>query len=138
MDWKECLHKEIITKVQKDTERSDHLLRLALTRFEFWDMPVKDKYVSIKVEAYYEIIKELIFSILYRNGFNCRNHLCLIAYLREHHSDISYEIDKIDELRHVRNEISYRGFTIRQDYLNRNELEFKNIIEILQRLARPS
>jgi len=46
--------------------------------------------------------------------------------------DFEYEIQKIDELRKVRNEINYRGTIIKKDYLERNELEFRNIIKKLQ------
>lgn len=62
----------------------------------------------LKVEAYYEIIKELIFAHMYAEGFNCTNHLCLIAYLRESIGNFEKEADKIDKLRKIRNEI--RGF----------------------------
>ncbi len=46
--------------------------------------------------------------------------------------DFDFEIQKIDELRKVRNEINYRGLTIKKDYLERNELEFKSIIKRLK------
>lgn len=105
---------------------------MANLRLEFWDKKIEDKFTAIKVEAYYDIIKELIFAHLYRNGFNCINHLCLIAYLKENISDFDYEIEKIDELRRIRNEINYRGFTVQKDFLDRNELEFKNIIRKLK------
>lgn len=42
-------------------------------------------------------------------------------------------LNKIDELRQLRNEISYRGFTVKKDYLERNEQEFKDIIDRLKK-----
>ncbi|MBI4738088.1 hypothetical protein HY772_00720 [Candidatus Woesearchaeota archaeon] len=104
---------------------------MANLRLKFWDKKVADEFIVLKVEAYYDIIKELIFAHLYKNGYNCTNHLCLIAYIREKIKDFDFEIKKIDELRKVRNEINYRGLTIKKDYLERNELEFKNIIKRL-------
>ena len=101
------------------------------TDIERLNKEIEDKFIALKVEAYYDIIKELIFAHLYRNGYNCTNHLCLIAYLKEKIEDFDFEIQKINELRKVRNEINYRGLTIKKDYLNRNELEFKNIIKRL-------
>lgn len=132
MNWKECVEQNIITKSQPDKERSSQMLKMAELRFEFWNRKVEDKYISLKIEAYYDIIKELIFAHMYKNGFNCTNHLCLIAYLNEKFEDFDFEIGKIDELRKVRNEINYRGFFIKKDYLERNELEFKNIINKLR------
>ena len=132
MSWKECVDQGIITETQADEERSSQMLQMADLRIEFWDKKVDDKFVALKVEAYYDIIKELIFAHLYKNGYNCTNHLCLIAYLKQKIQDFDFEIQKIDELRKVRNEINYRGLTIKKDYLERNELEFKNIIKKLK------
>jgi len=132
MSWKECVDQNIITETQPDEERSNQMLQMANLRLEFWNKKVDDKFTALKVEAYYDIIKELIFAHLYKNGYNCTNHLCLIAYLKEKIQDFDFEIQKIDELRKVRNEINYRGLTIKKDYLERNELEFKNIIKRLK------
>lgn len=132
MSWKECVEGGIITKTQADEERSKQMLQMANLRLEFWNKKVEDKFIVLKVEAYYDIIKELILAHLYKNGYNCTNHLCLIAYLKEKIKDFYFEIQKIDELRVVRNEINYRGLVIKKDYLQRNELEFKNIIKRLK------
>lgn len=132
MSWKECKEQNIITETMPDEERSAQMLNMANLRLEFWDKKIDNKFIALKVEAYYDIIKELVFAHLYKNGFNCTNHLCLIAYLKEKLKDFDYEIEKIDELRKIRNEINYRGFTVKKDYLERNELEFKNIIKRLK------
>ena len=132
MSWKECVDEGIITQNVPDEERSNQMLMMANLRLKFWDKKVADEFIVLKVEAYYDIIKELLFAHLYKNGYNCTNHLCLIAYLQEKIKDFDFEIQKIDELRKVRNEINYRGLTIKKDYLKRNELEFKNIIKRLK------
>ena len=132
MSWKECVDKRIITSAVPDEERSNQMLIMATLRLKFWDQKVADEFIVLKVEAYYDIIQELIFAHLYQKGYNSTNHLCLIAYLREKMKDFDFEIQKIDELRKVRNEINYRGLSIKKDYLERNELEFKNIIKRLK------
>ena len=132
MSWKECVDEGIITQNVHDEERSNQMLIMANLRLKFWDKKVADEFIVLKVEAYYDIIKELLFSHLYKSGYNCTNHLCLIAYLKEKIKDFDFETQKIDELRKVRNEINYRGLTIKKDYLERNELEFKNIIKRLK------
>ena len=132
MSWKECVDEGIITQSTPDEERSNQMLIMANLRLKFWDKKVADEFIVLKVEAYYDIIKELLFAHLYKNGYNCTNHLCLIAYLKEKIKDFDFETQKIDELRKLRNEINYRGLTIKKDYLERNELEFKNIIKRLK------
>lgn len=132
MSWKECVEGGIITQTVPDEGRSDQMLMMANLRLKFWGQKVADEFTFLKVEAYYDLIKELIFAHLYKNAYNCTNHLCLIAYLKEKIKDFDFEIQKIDELRKVRNEINYRGLIIKKDYLERNELEFKNIIKRLK------
>ncbi|MBI4447993.1 hypothetical protein HY643_03355 [Candidatus Woesearchaeota archaeon] len=132
MSWKECVDGKIITKTVPDEERANQMLQIAILRLKFWDKKISGEFNVLKVEAYYDIIKELIFAHLYKNGYNCTNHLCLIAYLKEKMKDFDFEIQKIDELRRVRNDINYRGLNIQKDYLERNELEFKNIINRLK------
>ncbi len=132
MSWKECVDEGIITQSVPDEERSNQMLMIANLRLKFWDKKVADEFIVLKVESYYDIIKELIFAHLYKNGYNCTNHLCLIAYLKKKIEDFDFEIQKIDELHKVRNEINYRGLAIKKDYLERNELEFKNIIKRLK------
>ena len=83
MSWKECVDQGIITETQADEERSNQMLQMANLHLEFWNKNVDGKFIFLKVEAYYDIIKELIFAHIYKNGYNCINHLCLIAYLKE-------------------------------------------------------
>jgi len=132
MSWKECVDEKIIVRAVPDEERAKQMLQMADLRLKFWDKNISDEFNVLKVEAFYDIIKELTFAHLYKNGYNCANHLCLIAYLKEKMKDFDFEIQKIDELRRVRNDINYRGLKIQKDYLERNELEFKNIIERLK------
>ena len=132
ISWKACVDEGIIIQTVPDKERSNQMLLMANLRLKFWDKKITDEFIVLKVEAYYDIIKELLFAHLYKNGYNCTNHLCLIAYLKEKIKEFDFEIQKIDELRKVRNEINYRGLTIKKDYLERNELEFKNIIKQLK------
>lgn len=132
MSWKECVDERIITKTVSDEERSKQMFQMADLRLKFWDQKIADEFAVLKVEAYYDIIQELIFAHLYKKGYNCTNHLCLIAYLKEKVKDFDFEIQKIDELRRVRNGINYRGIKIQKDYLERNELEFKGIIKRLK------
>ena len=79
MSWRRCLEQGIVKKTKKDPERASRMLKMANLRMRFWSMSIKDEFAALKVEAYYDIIKELIFAHLYKNGYNCSNHLCLIS-----------------------------------------------------------
>ena len=73
-----------------DFDISSEMLRIANLRLKFWDTKVSDEFTVLKVEAYYDSIKELIFAHLYKEGYNCTNHLCLIAYLKEKMKDLDF------------------------------------------------
>ena len=83
MSFKECVDNRIITKTAPDPERSAQMVKMADIRFKFWNKKIDDEFVALKVEAYYDIIKELIFAILYKKGYNCQNNICLISYIKD-------------------------------------------------------
>ncbi|MBU1974121.1 MAG: hypothetical protein KKH52_01880, partial [Nanoarchaeota archaeon] len=58
MSWKECVDQNVITETQPDEERSKQMLQMANLRLEFWNKDVGDKFIALKVEAYYDVIKE--------------------------------------------------------------------------------
>ena len=60
MNWKEGIDKNIIIKIPDDEGRSDQMQAMADIRMEFWKKSIEEKYTALKVEAYYDIIKELI------------------------------------------------------------------------------
>lgn len=132
ISWKDCIQKKIIFKIRPNQNKAIEMLRVADLRFEFWNKKTDGKFTALKVEAYYDIIRDLIFAHLYEDGFNCTNHKCLIAYLKYIMPDFGYEVNKIDELRGIRNQISYRGVFIDKSYLIKNELEFQHIIKTLR------
>lgn len=132
MEWDECVRRGFIRRLPIDTRRSIGILEMALHREKFWRGIDSEKWTSLKVEGYYEIIKELILSLMQGEGLDCMNHKCLVSYLERKDRMTDHEIQKIDELRKLRNEISYRGFNVDPFYLKMNELEFQNIIKKLK------
>lgn len=134
MLWDECVKNHII-KIEKDEERARALTKMAALRYEYWSNTRFDKkFASIAVDGYYEVVKELLTALLYLNGYKSDNHECLIAYLKEFYPDLAYEVGIIHQLKNIRNDIDYRGFFVSSDYLERNKLEFKHIIEKLQEI----
>lgn len=131
MNWEECIKRRIIQEIKPDFGRVSKLTELAMTRYEFWNVEINEKYNALKVEAMYDVIKELILAHMLKNGFNCTNHLCLIAYLEKNFRNFKFEIRKINELRMMRNAISYRAINVDKNYLKDNELEIKHIIKKL-------
>lgn len=139
MGWEECIAKKTIKKIEPDKERVRNMLKMIDIRQEFWDslsVIIDDKYSSILIEGYYEIIKELLTAYLNLNGLESSNHECLIRYFQKEKSDLNVEAEKMDELRQVRNKIDYRGFFVKKEFFDRNKLEYQHIIKILKKLIK--
>lgn len=133
ISWEECVSSNFIIKVRSDKERMVELKNHALERYSFWSNQ-DNKHITLKVEAYYEIIKELILAFMYKKGFTSKNHICLIAFAKKFIDNFDYEINKIAELKKIRNEIVYRGLKVQNKYLEMNEPEFRHIIKKLKSL----
>ena len=134
MSWDQCL-KEFITNIAKDRSKAAALLKMADLRYEFWsNLKFDPKYTSIAVDGYYEVIKELLTALLNLDGYKSDNHECLIAYLKQKYPEMAYEIGFVYQLKTIRNDIDYKGFFVNSEYLDRNKLELKHIIETLMKL----
>ncbi|MBW6461467.1 MAG: NUDIX domain-containing protein [DPANN group archaeon] len=128
--------KNRLIKITPDKEKAKSLMNMATKRQEMMSTLNSSKYPSLIVERYYEIITELISSILMLDGYKIKcdgAHKALIEYIGDTYntkfqkSDIYF----LDELRLIRNKINYNGFFVKTDYLTRNE---KNINEIILKL----
>lgn len=136
MPWELCL-KEHVKSIEADREKAKALLEMARLRHAFWSSIKFDKkYTSIAVDGYYEVIKELLTSLLYIKGYKSDNHECLISFLKKHYSGMEYETGIIYQLKGIRNSIDYRGILVREEYLEQNKLEFEHIIQTLQGIIK--
>jgi uncharacterized protein (UPF0332 family) len=139
MQWDKCIAEKTIRETEPDKERVRNMLKMIEIRQKFWDsltVVLDDEFSSLMVEGYYEIIKELLTAYLNLNGLESRNHECLIRYFEKENSDLNIEAEKIDELRQVRNKIDYRGFFVKKDFFERNQLEYQHIITLLQKKVK--
>lgn len=131
--WKRCIKEGFVIEAESNPKRANEIFALAELRYEFWCKEQDKKYFLLKIEAYYEIIKELLFALLANEGFKCSNHLCLVEYFKEKFPEKNYEFRLLNELRKARNDINYHGTKIPKSFLEKNELEFKHIIKFLKR-----
>ncbi len=136
MPWELCL-KEHIKSIERDRDKAKALLEMAKLRHEFWSsIKLEKKYTSIAVDGYYEVIKELLISLLYIKGYKSDNHECLISFLKKYYPGMEFEIGIIYQLKGIRNSIDYRGIMVREEYLEQNKLEIEHIIQTLQDIIK--
>lgn len=130
MNFEDCIKKRLVIKKSVDREMSKSLRKLV--DFRLSDVE-KLSTTTLKVEAYYEIIKESITALLSLKGYKSYSHECLISFIENNFSQnfSNAEIKLIDQLRVIRNDIAYRGIFVEDDYLIRNFDAIQRIIKKL-------
>ena len=127
--WKESQ----VRIVKKDFEMAKSILKMIEVRTKASEILTSDEFISLKLEGYYEVIKETITALMAVGGYKTLSHEVLVSYLKEFYTEFSEsEISLIDQIRRLRNKIAYKGFFIDKDYLDRNEIKIKSIIEKLR------
>lgn len=121
-----------IFKITKDERRANALKEMAKNRFLNMTS-LKEPYRIL--EEYYEIIKELLTSFMYLQGFKTLSHKALIEFSAKNIKSLSIqELSLIDELRVKRNNIVYYGEQITLEFLEKREAKIK---EIIAKLIKP-
>src|SRR3989344_4502789 len=124
---------EEIFKISSNKVMSLSLIEMAKERLQ--DISKESKPYKI-IEQYYEIIKELITSIMYSNGFKTLSHKALVDYIRTNYKELSpADVFLIDELRKLKNNILYYGQKDEKEFLINHETHIRSIISKLTKLA---
>jgi hypothetical protein len=124
---------EEIFAITKDEKKARALKEMALDRFSKMSC-LKEPYRII--EEYYEIIKELLTSFMYLQGFKTLSHKVIIEFsARNIKSLANQDISLIDELRIKRNNIVYYGEQVTIDFLKSREEKIREIIKKLVNLV---
>ncbi len=136
IDWDIC-KKEHMRQISADKDKINSILKMCDVRLRFIKKQKIDRETaSLITEDYYEIIKELLTALLLNKGLKSENHECLISYFKKHYPTYEYEINKIYELKNIRNRINYDGVFVEEQYPIKNKLEFEHIIELLIKLIK--
>ncbi len=131
-EWDET--SEQVSKITPDKEKARSLLNVIALREKGMNLIGGEEFTTLKVEGYYEIIKELITAIMSVDGWKTLSHEMLIGYAAAFYKEFTNaEIYIMDQLRKTRNDIAYRGVIIKQEYLKRNE---DSIIKMIDRLKQ--
>lgn len=121
-----------IFRVSKNKARAEALKEMAEERLS--DVKKETKTYKI-VEQYYEVIKEIITSLMYLDGFKTLSHKALVDYINNNYKEFSREeVILIDELRKLRNNIVYYGEKIDNAFLANKEPKIKVIIDKLVKI----
>ena len=132
MDWSKCLEKNVRERTPNPSEARS-LKKMASIRMEDNDRRERtEENISLIVETYWEINRQLITGLLNLKGFKSYSQDCLIIFLEEFYNLKKNELELLDQLRRLRNDIDYRGEFLDREYLDRNEENIKQITEKLE------
>jgi hypothetical protein len=127
---------EDIIKTAPDREKAKSILKMVETTLEMIDTIDSRKFSSHVVKEYYEVIRELITVILLLDGYKTQGegaHKKLIEYIGKNYAEFKvHDIMLIDDLRIIRNKISYNGFFVTDDYLERKRKDILILIDNLR------
>ncbi len=127
---------EDIFKVSKDKARAKDLHTIANERLnDIIKVLPRDKPFKI-MEEYYEIILELLTSLMYIDGYKTLSHISVINYAVNNKYITDNNARMIDTLRKFRHGIVYYGKKINSDFLVNNEDEIISIIKSLNKLVK--
>jgi len=123
-----------IFRISRDIERAKDLFQISKERLEIIKILPRDKPYKI-LEEYYEIVLELITSIMYIDGYKTLSHISAIGYISNYKLLSENQISMIETMRKLRHGVVYYGKKIKEEYLINNEEEIENIIKILNILV---
>ena len=122
-----------LIKITPDKEKVRSILRMVTLLEERIKNQVPKKMFSLIISDYYGVIKELLTAILLLDGWKTLSHKDLIDYLDQNYKEFNkHEISRLDNLRAIRNKITYEGFFASFEYLETNGIFFKDIINKLK------
>ena len=126
---------EGIIKVTPDKEKAKSIFKMANSTLRMIRHIDYFEFSSNVVVHYYDVIRELMSVVLLLDGYKTigeSSHKRLIEYIKENCNEFSLkEISLIDELRRIRNKISYDGFFVDKDFI---EMRLTVIIGIIKKL----
>ena len=126
-------------EVKSDRQKALALKKMAevtLQRIKDSDI---DKYASNNLKDYYDVIHELMEAIASLEGIKISGegaHEKLINHIVTRYAFGESERIFLQELRNIRNRITYEGFFVQPDYVKRNENKIKDIIERLGEIIK--
>jgi len=135
MDWGLC-RKDFIREVEVDSPRIVSIVDNAMKRLKrAKETKIDLDNVSLVVEDYYEVIKELLVAYLLKNGLRSKNHQCLISFFYKQNPDYESEAHLISQMSFFRNRLNYYGELIPMEFYEKNKGRFMEVIRILKGLV---
>jgi len=129
----------MLIRTGKDIQKAEALVKMAYITLKRLDESDKEKYPSNTLTDYYDIIHKYLEAIACKEGIKIRGegaHLELIDYVCNKHRLGESARLFLQEVRDLRNRISYEGFIVSPNYIRNNGSKIKAVMEKIRKLCK--
>jgi len=127
-----------IEKVSPDKEKAKSLYKMAISTYSMAQTIDQKRYPSNLIKEYYDVIRELVDITLLLKGYKVHGEGA-----HEETLNLAYKQGTLtvterlfsNELRKMRNRITYEGLFVDVDYITRKKNEITSLIEKLRKIA---
>ncbi len=129
----------MITRTKPDIQKAISLQKMALTTLERLNSTDKNKYPSNVLVDYYDIIRKLMEALIAIEGVKVSGvsaHYKIINYISYKYNFIESDRFFLQQVRNVRNRISYDGLQINKGFIKENNRMLCGIVTKLLKLLK--
>ena len=129
----------MITRTKPDIQKAISLQKMALTTLERLNSTDKNKYPSNVLVDYYDIIRNLMEALIAIEGVKVSGvsaHYKIINYISYKYNFIESDRFFLQQVRNVRNRISYDGLQINKGFIKENNRMLCGIVTKLLKLLK--
>ena len=123
-------------EIKPDEQKAEALKKMAEITLKRLEETDKEKYPSNTLNDYYDVIHKLIEAVSINEGVKIKGegaHQQLIDYVAKKKNLNEQDRIFLQEMRDIRNRISYEGFMVNKNYISMNIKKIGKIIEILRK-----
>lgn len=122
----------IVKSIRPDKSKMRQMQKMANIREDFLGEPLDEKFIALRLEAYHDIISELLTAHLYKEGVSCRTRDSLLAYAFRHFPLCDKYRKQLIELFTLRSKIHSSTPVKIKKFLEKNEMPLLKIIAELK------
>ena len=127
MDWKECVDKKVVVKVEEDNNKIKSLSSTAKEKFKASKL-LEEKYPSTAITVLYDCLRMNLEILALKSKYKVLNHKCYETFLKEVLKERQLA-EEFEFFRKLRNSVNYYGNKIIS-----HSTKIKNLKELINKI----
>ncbi len=133
LSFAQYIKQGIVKRIRPDLTKMKQMQKMARIRQEFLEEQVDEKFIAMHLEAYHDIIKELISAQMYQKGFFCKTQDSIIAFASKYSSLCKENTSLLIQLFTLRKKIHSLSSDEIKAFLDTNRQTLQKIISELKK-----